>query len=87
VSNSITSYRSYMTQVFSLKSSSATLASPQQLETILHSRQSAQIPALQTSFLTNYGAVARKYASPQDRVMMDIDDAWAGNSEDNPNFR
>jgi len=76
VSNSITSYRSYMTQVFSLKSSSATLASPQQLETILHSRQSAQIPALQTSFLTNYGAVAPvNTASPQDRVMMDIDDA------------
>jgi len=76
VSNSITSYRGYMTQVFSLKSSSATLASPQQLEAILHSRQSAQIPALQTSFLTNYGAVAPvNTASPQDRVMMDIDDA------------
>ena len=76
VSNSITSYRSYMTQVFSLKSSSATLASPQQLEAILHSRQAAQIPALQTSFLTNYGAVAPvNTASPQDRVMMDIDDA------------
>jgi len=76
VSSSITSYRSYMTQVFSLKSSSATLASPQQLETILHSRQSAQIPAFQTSFVTNYGAVSPvSTASPQDRVMMDIDDA------------
>jgi hypothetical protein len=31
VSSSITSYRSYMTQVFSLSSPSATLASPQQL--------------------------------------------------------
>jgi hypothetical protein len=39
-----------MTQVFTLKSPSATLASPQQLETILHSRQSSQIPALQASF-------------------------------------
>jgi len=76
VSNSITSYRGYMTQIFSLKSSSATLASPQQLETILHSRQSAQIPALQASYLTNYGAVPQEnVASPQDRVMMDIDDA------------
>jgi hypothetical protein len=65
-----------MTQVFSLKSSSATLASPQQLETILHSRQSAEIPALQASYLTNYGAVPKEnVASPQDRVMMDIDDA------------
>lgn len=76
VSSSITSYRTYMTQVFSLSSPSATLASPQQLETILHSRQSAQIPALQASFATNYGAVPPvNTASPQDRVMMDIDDA------------
>jgi len=76
VSNSISSYRGFMTQVFTLKSPSATLASPQQLETILHSRQSAQIPALQASFATNYGTVpAVNAASPQDRVMMDIDDA------------
>jgi hypothetical protein len=76
VSNSIASYRGSMTQIFSLKSSSATLAGPQQLETILHSRQSAQIPALQASYLTNYGAVPQEnVASPQDRVMMDIDDA------------
>jgi hypothetical protein len=76
VSNSINSYRGFMTQVFTLKSPSATLASPQQLETILHSRQSAQIPALQASFATNYGTVpAVNAASPQDRVMMDIDDA------------
>jgi len=70
-----------MTQVFTLKSPSATLASPQQLETILHSRQSAQIPALQASFATNYGTVpAVNTASPQDRVMMDIDDALAQQS-------
>ncbi|MGA9128788.1 MAG: hypothetical protein WB425_11680 [Terracidiphilus sp.] len=76
VSNSISSYRGFMTQVFTLKSPSATLASPQQLETILHSRQSSQIPALQASFATNYGTVpAVNAASPQDRVMMDIDDA------------
>jgi hypothetical protein len=76
VSNSINSYRGFMTQVFTLKSPSATLASPQQLEAILHSRQSAQIPALQASFAANYGTVpAVNAASPQDRVMMDIDDA------------
>ncbi|MGB7984003.1 MAG: hypothetical protein WCF54_02475 [Terracidiphilus sp.] len=76
VSNSISSYRGFMTQAFTLKSPSATLASPQQLETILHSRQSAQIPALQASFAANYGTVpAVNAASPQDRVMMDIDDA------------
>ena len=76
VSNSITSYRSFMTQVFQLSSPSATLANPQQLETILHSRTSTQIPALQASFTTNYGSVpAVNVASPQDRVMIDIDDA------------
>ena len=76
VSNSINSYRGYMTQVFTLKTSSATLASPQQLETILHSRQSSQIPALQASFAANYGTVPPvNAASPQDRVMIDIDDA------------
>ena len=76
VSNSITSYRSYMTQIFHLSSPSATLPNPQQLETILHSRTSTQIPALQASFTTNYGSVpAVNVASPQDRVMVDIDDA------------
>ena len=76
VSNSITSYRSYMAQAFHLSSPSATLPSPQQFETILHSRTSTQIPALQGSFTANYGSVpAVNVASPQDRVMVDIDDA------------
>jgi hypothetical protein len=76
VSSSITSYRGYMTQVFHLSSQSATLPNPQQFETILHSRTSTQIPALQNSFTTNYGSVpVANAASPQDRVMIDIDDA------------
>jgi hypothetical protein len=76
VSNSIASYRGYMTQVFHLSSPSATLTNPQQLETILHSRQSSQVSALQTSFSTNYGSIPQvNTASPQDRVMIDIDDA------------
>ena len=76
VSNSIASYRSYMTQVFDTPFESATLPNPQQLEAILHSRQSSQVPALQTSFSTNYGSVPPvNAASPQDRVMMDIDDS------------
>ena len=76
VSNSINSYRSAMNQIFNTKFSSATLAGPQQFETILHSRLSAQIPSLQTSFTATYGTVpAVNAASPQDRVMMDMDDA------------
>ena len=57
VSNSINTYRTAMNQIFNTRVSSATLAGPQQLENLLHSRLSPQIPSLQTSFLANYGAV------------------------------
>ena len=76
VSNSISSYRGAMSQIFSTRFSSATLAGPQQFESILHSRLSTKIHALQASFTANFGAVPQaNMASPQDRVMMDIDDA------------
>jgi hypothetical protein len=76
VSNSISSFRGQMNQLFNTKFSSATLAGPQQFESILHSRLSTQIPSLQASFTTNFGAIPQaNSASPQDRVMMDIDDA------------
>ncbi len=76
VSNSINTYRSSMQQIFTTQFSSAVLPGPQQFETLLHSRQSTQAAALQTSFMANYGAVpVVNAASPQDRVMMDMDDA------------
>ncbi|HEY0308160.1 MAG TPA: hypothetical protein VGB94_08365 [Acidobacteriaceae bacterium] len=76
VANSITSYRSSMNRIFNTPFTSAVSPGPRQFETILHSRQSAQIPPLQTSFTTNYGVVPQvNAASPQDRVMMDMDDA------------
>jgi hypothetical protein len=76
VVNSISTYRNSMNQLFSTSYSSATLASPQQFESILHSRLSSQIPALQTSFTANFGAVPQSnLASPQNRVLMDVDDA------------
>jgi hypothetical protein len=76
VSNSISAYRNQMNQLFHTSYSSATLAAPQQLESILHSRLSTQIPALQTSFTSNFGSIPQtNTASPQDRVLMDIDDA------------
>jgi hypothetical protein len=78
VSNSISSFRGQMSQIFTTKFSSATLTGPQQFESILHSRLSTQIPSLQSSFTTTFGAVPQaNTASPQDRVMMDIDDALA----------
>jgi len=70
VSNSINNYRNSMNQIFTTRFTSATLPGPQQFETLL------QIPSLQTSFTTNYGAIPQtNTASPQDRVMMDMDDA------------
>ena len=76
VANSINGFRGQMNQIFNTRFSSAVTPGPQQFESILHSRLSAQIPALQTSFTTNYGAIPRvNAASPQDRVMMDVDDA------------
>ena len=76
VSNSITTFRSPMNQAFNTPFTSAVSPGPQQFEAILHSRQSLQIPSLQTSFTANYGAIPQtNIASPQDRVMMDMDDA------------
>jgi hypothetical protein len=76
VANSILSFRGQMNQIFNTSFTSAVTPGPQQFESILHSRLSAQIPALQTSFTTNYGAIPQvNAASPQDRVMMDVDDA------------
>jgi hypothetical protein len=76
VANSINSFRGQMNQIFSTSFTSAVTPGPQQFENILHSRLSSNIPALQTSFLSNYGSVPPvNAASPQDRVMMDVDDA------------
>ncbi|MBN9618048.1 MAG: hypothetical protein BGO25_08335 [Acidobacteriales bacterium 59-55] len=76
VANTISSFRNSTNQIFNTPFTSAVTPGPQQFESILHSRLSTQIPSLQTSFTTNYGAVPPvNAASPQDRVMMDMDDA------------
>ena len=76
VVNSINSFRGQMNQIFNTSFTSAVTPGPQQFESILHSRLSSEIPALQTSFFSNYGTVPPvNAASPQDRVMMDVDDA------------
>jgi hypothetical protein len=76
VANSISSFRNEMNQVFNTRNSSAVTLGPQQFESILHSRMSSQIPTLGASFSANYGAVPQvNNAAPQDRLMMDMDDA------------
>jgi hypothetical protein len=76
VANSITAFRSQMNQIFSTQFTSAVTTGPQQFESILHSRLSAQIPALGASFTANYGSIPQQNsAAPQDLLMIDMDDA------------
>ena len=76
VANSINAYRGQMSQVFNTPFTSAVTPGPQQFESLLHSRVSAEVPALQASFTSNFGSIpVVGAASPQDRVMMDVDDA------------
>lgn len=76
VANSINTYRGQMSQVFNTPFASAVTPGPQQFESLLHSRVSAEIPALQASFTSNLGSIPIvNAASPQDRVVMDVDDA------------
>jgi hypothetical protein len=76
VANSINTYRGQMNQVFNTPFASAVTPGPQQFESLLHSRVSAEIPALQASFTSNFGSIPIvNAASLQDRVMMDVDDA------------
>lgn len=76
VVNSIASYRGRMNQIFYTPFASAVTSGPRRFENVLHSRASTDIPDLQASFAANFGAVPTVHAaSPQDRVMMDIDDA------------
>ena len=76
VANSINIYRGQMNQVFNTPFKSAITPGPQQFETLLHSRTSVEIPALEASFTSNFGSIpVVNAASPQDRVMMDVDDA------------
>jgi hypothetical protein len=76
VANSISRARAQLNQVFNMPFASAVTPGPKQFESVLHSRVSTQISALEASFTTNYGVIpAVGAASPQDRIMMDVDDA------------
>jgi hypothetical protein len=65
VANSIDSCRGQMNQIFNTSFTSAVTPDPQHFESILHSRLSAQIPALHAGFTTNDGAIPQvNTASP-----------------------
>ncbi len=77
VANSINSFRGQMNQIFNTSFTSAVTPGPQQFESILHSRLSSEYSGtadeLHSRITAQYPAV--NAASPQDRVMMDVDDA------------
>src|ERR1700735_4938235 len=62
--------------IFNTSFTSAVAPDPQQFESTLHGRLSAQIPNLPAGFTTNYGTIFQvNTASPQDRVMIEMYDA------------
>ena len=68
-------------QIHSVAVSSATLAGPKQLESLLRGGQSAGLPQLQPAFTTVFGQVpAPADATPVDRNLVDMDDAAANDA-------
>ncbi len=65
-------------QIHSIEVSSANLANPKQLESLVRGGQSPRLGQLQPAFLKVYGVVpSATDASAMDRNLMDIDDAMA----------
>jgi len=71
-------YRSPMQSLFNTNLSSATLTNPTALEGILRNHQTNDFAGLFTAYGNLYGSVPPATgASPEDRAMMDMDDALA----------
>ncbi len=78
VTGMIGQYRNPMQAIFNLNLNSATLPNPAALESVVRNRQINDFSKLATSFASTYGAVPpAAAASPEDRAMMDMDDALA----------
>jgi hypothetical protein len=78
VTQMINQYRSLMAGILAMNLSSATLPSPQALETIIRDHQVSNFSALTRSYGTTYGAIPTSAdASQADREMSDMDDAFA----------
>jgi hypothetical protein len=78
---SVTQFESQFNQIsnlFHVNVSSATLPQSQSLESLLLSRNAANVPVLSSQFQNVYGVVmAQNAASPQTRTMTDMTDAEA----------
>lgn len=78
VGQMITQYRSAMQSTFSIDLRSATLANPIALENVVRNHQTTDLAAVTSSFASTFGSLpTTQAASPADRSMMDMDDAFA----------
>jgi hypothetical protein len=78
VTQMIGQYRPLMTSIFRVNLNSATLPTPQALETVIRDHQVNNFSSLTTTFGNTYGLVpVATSASSTDRAMSDMDDALA----------
>ena len=78
VTQMIGQYRNLMSNIFNIKLNSATLPTPQALETVIRDHQVGNFPTLTAMFTNNYGAIpVATAANAGDRAMSDMDDALA----------
>jgi len=78
VSKMITQYRTLMQSIFNINLASATLPAARSLETVIRNQQVNDFGSLATDYRSVYGPLpSATAASPQDRTMMDMDDAFA----------
>lgn len=76
VTQMINQYRALMASILNMNLSSATLPTPQSLETMMRDHRVNNFNSLSQSFGNTYGAIPTSVdASPADRDMSDMDDA------------
>jgi hypothetical protein len=76
VTQMINQYRASMTSILNMNLSSATLPTPQSLETVMRDHRGNNFNSLSQSFENTYGAIPTSVdASQADRDMSDMDDA------------
>jgi len=81
VTEMIGAYRGLMKNIFETDVGGATLSATGQLEAVMRNKQTSDFNALTTSYRNAFGSIpAETAASPEDRVMTDMDDALAMDS-------
>jgi hypothetical protein len=81
VSGMISQYRNLMRSIFNISLTSATLPETRSLESVIRNQQIGDFSSLTTDYHSVFGApLSSTSASPQDRMMVDMDDALVKDS-------